>query len=191
MTPEELRGALKRQLAPRRAKWQRPAAVVRALRLRRGQVIAEVGSGPGYFTPRLARAVGPSGHVYALDPEPAVLDVMRKRIKKAGVRNVTPVLSRDDDPLLPVGRCELAVIINVYHHMHGGAAFLRRLVSRLSRGARVINVDWDENSEFGPPPKRRVPKARFLRDARRAGLKLVAERVFLPHQYFLELRRAR
>jgi ubiquinone/menaquinone biosynthesis C-methylase UbiE len=191
MTPEELKGALKRQLAPRRAKWQKPAAVVRALGLRRGQVIAEVGSGPGYFTPRLARAVGPSGHVYALDPEPAVLDVMRQRIKKAGVRNVTPVLSRDDDPLLPNGRCDLAVIINVYHHMHGGPAFLRRLVSRLPRGARVINVDWDEKSEFGPPPKRRVPRARFLRDAKRAGLKLVSERAFLPHQYFLVLRRAR
>jgi cyclopropane fatty-acyl-phospholipid synthase-like methyltransferase len=191
MTPEELKGALKRQLAPRRAKWQKPAAVVRALGLRRGQVIAEVGSGPGYFTPRLARAVGPSGHVYALDPEPAVLDVMRKRIKQAGVRNVTPVLSRDDDPLLPNGRCDLAVIINVYHHMHGGPAFLRRLVSRLPRGARVINVDWDETSEFGPPPKRRVPRARFLRDAKKAGLKLVSERTFLPHQYFLVLRRAR
>ena len=191
MTREELKGALKRQLAPRRAKWQKPAAVVRALGLRRGQVIAEVGSGPGYFTSRLARAVGPSGHVYALDPEPAVLDVMRKRIKQAGVRNVTPVLSRDDDPLLPNGRCDLAVIINVYHHMHGGPAFLRRLVSRLPRGARVINVDWDEKSEFGPPPKRRVPRARFLRDAKKAGLKLVSERAFLPHQYFLVLRRAR
>jgi ubiquinone/menaquinone biosynthesis C-methylase UbiE len=191
MTPEELKGALKRQLAPRRQKWQKPAAVVRALKLRRGQVIAEVGSGPGYFTPRLARAVGPSGHVYALDPEPAVLDVMRKRIKLAGVRNVTPVLSRDDDPLLPAGRCDLAVIINVYHHMHRAPAFLRRLVSRLARGARVINVDWDEASEFGPPPKRRIPRARFLRDARKAGLKLIAERSFLPHQYFLELRRTR
>jgi len=191
MTPDELKGALKRQLAPRRAKWQKPTAVVRALGLRRGQVIAEVGSGPGYFTPRLARAVGPSGHVYALDPEPAVLDVMRKRMKQAGVRNVTPVLSRDDDPLLPAGRCDLAVIINVYHHMHRAPAFLRRLVSRLARGARVINVDWDEASEFGPPPKRRIPRARFLRDARKAGLKLIAERSFLPHQYFLELRRTR
>ena len=191
MTPEELRGALKRQLAPRRATWQKPAAVVRALGLRRGQVIAEIGAGPGYFTPRLARAVGRAGHVYAVDPEAAVLDVLRKRMKRAGVRNITPVLSLDDDPLLPDGRCDLAVIINAYHHMHGGPAFLRRLVRRLARGARVINVDWDENSEFGPPPKRRVPRARFLRDARRAGLRLVAERSFLPHQYFLELRRAR
>ena len=60
MTPKELADALRRQLNPRRARWQKPAA----LGLRRGQVVAEIGSGPGYFTPRLARAVGPSGHVY-------------------------------------------------------------------------------------------------------------------------------
>ena len=191
MTPEELRGALKRQLNPRRKRWQKPQALVQALRLRPGQVIAEVGSGPGYFTPRLARAVGKTGHVYAVDPEPAVLDVLRRRLKQAGVRNVTPVLSRDDDPLLPQGRCDLALIVNAYHHMHGGVAFLRRLASRLPRNARVINVDWNEDTELGPPPRRRVPRARFLRDARRAGLRLVADRAVLPHQYFLELRRAR
>ena len=191
MTSKELAGALQRQLNPRRARWQKPAAVVRALGLRRGQVIAEIGAGPGYFTPRLARAVGTAGHVYAVDPEPAVLDVPRRRLKRAGVRNVTPVLSRDDDPLLPAGRCDLAVIINAYHHMHGRAAFLRRLAERLPRGARVVNVDWNDESEFGPPPKRRVPRARFLRDARRAGLRLIAESALLSHQYFLVLRRAR
>src|SRR5215510_10079590 len=105
MTPSELRGALRRQLNPRRARWQKPSLLVRALGLRRGQIVAEVGSGPGYFTPRLARAVGPAGHVYAVDPEAAVLDVLRHRMKQAGVRNVTPVLSREDDPLLPTGRC--------------------------------------------------------------------------------------
>lgn len=164
---------------------------MRALSLRRGQVVAEIGAGPGYFTPRLARAVGPSGHVYAVDPEAAVLDVLRRRLARARVQNVTPVLSRDDDPMLPRSRCDLAVIINAYHHMHGAGAFLRRLVSALSPGARVINVDWNEESEFGPPPKRRVPRARFLRDARRAGLRLIAEHRFLPHQYFFVLRRAR
>ena len=191
MTPKELAGALRRQLNPRRATWQKPAVLVRALGLRRGQVVAEIGSGPGYFTPRLARAVGPSGHVYAVDPEAAVLDVLRRRLARTGARNVTPVLSRDDDPLLPRGRCDMAVLINCYHHMHGHVAFLRRLVAALSKNARVVNVDWDEKTEFGPSPKRRVPRARFLRDAKRAGLRLVADRKLLPHQYFLVLRRAR
>jgi SAM-dependent methyltransferase len=191
MTPKELAGALKRQLNPARKRWQKPALLVRALRLRRGQMIAEIGAGPGYFTPLLARAVGPSGHVFAVDPEAQVLDVLRKRLSRAGVKNVTPVLGRDDDPLIPRGRCQVAVIINAYHHFHGAPAFLRRLVSELPRGARVINVDWNENSEFGPPPRRRIPRTRVLRDARRAGLRLVADRKVLPHQYFLELRRGR
>ena len=191
MTPKELREALRRQLNPRRATWQKPAVFVRALGLRRGQVVAEIGSGPGYFTPRLARAVGPAGHVYAVDPEAAVLDVLRRRLARTGVRNVTPVLGRDDDPLLPRDRCDVAVLVNVYHHMHARVGFLRRLLAALPRHARVINVDWDERSEFGPPPRRRVPRARFLRDARRAGLRLVADRRVLPHQYFLVLRRAR
>jgi len=191
MTPKELAGALRRQLNPRRARWQKPAAVVRALGLRPGQVVAEIGSGPGYFTPRLARAVGSSGHVYAVDPEAAVLNVLRRRLARMGVRNVTPVLGRSDDPLLPRGRCDVAVLINVYHHMHGRVAFLRRLVAALPKNARVVNVDWDERTEFGPPPRLRVPRARFLRDARRAGLRLVTDRRLLPHQYFLVLRRAR
>jgi SAM-dependent methyltransferase len=191
MTSKELAGALRRQLNPRRARWQKPAVLVRALGLRRGQVVAEIGSGPGYFTPRLARAVGPSGHVYAVDPEAAVLDVLRHRMGRMGVRNVTPVLGRDDDPLLPRGRCDVAVLINCYHHMHGRVAFLRRLVSELPKGARIVNVDWDEKTEFGPPAGRRVSRTRFLRDARRAGLRLVADRPVLPHQYFLLLRRSR
>ena len=191
MTPKELAGALKRQLNPARKNWQKPDRVVRALGLRRGQMVAEIGAGPGYFTPLLARAVGPSGHVFAVDPEAQVLDVLRQRLSRFRVKNVTPVLGRDDDPLIPPGRCDVAVIINAYHHIHGAPAFLRRLAAVLPRGARVINVDWNEDSEFGPPPRRRVPRWRFLRDARRAGLRLVADRPLLPHQYFLELRRGR
>jgi len=164
---------------------------VRALGLRRGQVVAEIGAGPGYFTPRLARAVGPSGHVYAVDPEAAVFAVLRGRLRRTRLRNVTPVLGRDDDALLPPGRCDLALLVNVYHHMREGAAFLRRLVPTLTRDARVVNIDWNEQSEWGPPPRRRVPRVRFLRDARRAGLRLIAEHRFLPHQYFLVLRRVR
>jgi ubiquinone/menaquinone biosynthesis C-methylase UbiE len=191
VTPKELKGALERQLNPRRAEWQKPGRLVKALGLRRGQVIAEVGCGPGYFTPRLARAVGPTGHVYAVDPEAAVLDVLRGRMKEAGVRNVTPVLSREDDPLLPQGRCDLALIVNAYHHIDDGVAFLRRLASRLPRSARIVNVDWNEDTEKGPPAKRRIPRTKFIRDARRAGLRLAADRAVLPHQYFLEFRRAR
>src|SRR5260370_36809486 len=150
MPPGELAGALRRHLNPRRARWQRPAALVRTLRWRRGETVAEIGCGPGCFTARMVRAVGPAGHVFAVDPEPAVLDIMRRRLR--GARNVTPVLGREDDPLLPRGRCRTAVLINVYHHMHGGTAFLRRPVASLPRARLRINVSWNQTAERGSAP---------------------------------------
>lgn len=190
--PADLAGMIKRQLDPRRAAWQKPGAVVSALGLRRGQVVAEIGSGPGYFTLRLARAVGPRGRVYAVDPEPALLQALRERLSRAGIRNVTPVLGLGDDPLLPSGACHLAVIVNAYHHFRDGPALLRRLARSLVPRGRVVNIDWDtRETPVGPPLERRIAPGAFLRDARRAGLALLGARRLLPHQYFLVLGRRR
>ncbi len=180
---------IKRQLDPGRDAWQRPGEVVRRLGLRRGDVVGEIGSGPGYFTRRLARAVGPSGRVFAVDPEPTVLQALRDRLD--GVGNVTPVLGHGRDPLLEPGRCDLALIANVYHHFEDRTTALRRIARTLAPRGRLVNIDWDaRETPVGPPLKRRIPREVFLREARRAGLRLVAEHRFLPHQYFLVLRRA-
>jgi len=155
-------------------------------------VVAEIGSGPGYFTLRLARAVGPSGRVYAVDPEPAMLDALRARLRRDGVRNVTPILGLPDDPLLPSGACRLALIVNAYHHFADGPALLRRLARSLHPRGRVVNIDWDaRETPVGPPLERRVAPETFLRAARSAGLTLLGARDLLPHQYFLVLRRVR
>jgi ubiquinone/menaquinone biosynthesis C-methylase UbiE len=188
--PADLARFVERQLHPGRARWQKPGAVVRALGLRPGQVIVELGPGPGYFTTRLSRAVGPRGHVYAVDPEPTVLEVLRTRLGAAGARNVTPVLGRPDDPCLPARACELALIVNVYHHMSDRVAFLRRVARVLTPRGHLVNVDWAvRDTPHGPPLGHRVPPEVFLREARRAGFTRVVEYAFLPYQYFFVLRR--
>ncbi len=188
--PPDLRRLMRRQLANTRARWQRPELVLRALGVRRGAVVADVGAGPGYFTTRLARAVGPRGRVYAVDPEPEVLKVLVKRLD--GATNVTPVLSRDDDPLLPPASCDLALFVNAYHHVADGPAFLRRLARCLKRGGRLAAIDWAyRETPMGPPMRRRIPPERLERLARRAGLRPVARHAFLPYQYFVVLARPR
>ncbi len=188
--PSDLRRLMRRQLAPSRARWQRPARVLRVLGVRRGAVVADVGSGPGYFTTRLARAVGPRGRVYAVDPEPEVLSMLVERLDGAG--NVTPVLSRDDDPMLPPASCDLAVFINAYHHVAKGPAFVRRLARCLKRGGRLALIDWAyRETPKGPPMHRRIPPDKVVGIARRAGLVPVARHEFLPYQYFIVLARRR
>ena len=190
--PDDLARMIARQESPDRAAWQKPDRVVRALGVAPAQTVADVGAGPGYFTRRLARAVGPAGHVYAVDPVPEVLAVLRERVTQARLRNVTPVLGHGDDPLLPAGRCDLALLVDVYHHFQDGVAFLRRVARALRPRGRLVNIDFAKRETgVGPPLDHRVAREDFLRDARRAGLELVGEHAFLPHQYFLVFRLGR
>jgi ubiquinone/menaquinone biosynthesis C-methylase UbiE len=190
--PADLARFLARQESPERAAWQKPSSVIRALGLERGQTVADLGAGPGYFSMRLARTVGRTGHVYAVDPEPVILDVLRDRLRVARVPNVTPVLGRADDPLLPDACCDFALLVNAYHHLGDGPRFLRRVARLLKPKGRLVNIDFDaRDTPVGPPVEHRIERERFLRDAARAGFRLAAEHRFLPYQYFLVLRASR
>src|SRR5204862_5819079 len=86
--PPDLDDYIKELASPERDAWQKPDQVVGALGLAKGQTACDIGSGPGYFTLRLARAVGPGGFVYAVDVEARMLQALRERLEKARVRNV-------------------------------------------------------------------------------------------------------
>jgi ubiquinone/menaquinone biosynthesis C-methylase UbiE len=187
--PRDFRRMLERLEDPGRARWQRPQRLIRALGLRPGQTVAEIGAGSGYLVRRLARRVGPRGRVYAVDAEPRMLPILLERLRRGRLGNVTPVLGRDDDPLLPDRSCDLVLILNTYHHFPGGPRYLRRLRRLLRSGGHLVNVDFHRReTPVGPPLARRIARETFLRDARRAGLALVREVTFLPYQYCLVLR---
>src|SRR5262245_13412515 len=78
---------------PARDAWQRPQEVVAALGLRPGQRVADLGAGTGYFSRHLSRAVGPTGAVLAVDPEPNLVAWLRDRAEREGTANVVPVLA--------------------------------------------------------------------------------------------------
>jgi len=186
--PQDLERYLSRLEGPDRRAWQKPGRVVAALGLRPGGIVCDVGTGPGYFALRLARTVGPKGRVYAVDAEPRMLRVLRKRIREQGLGNVRPVLAAHGKAPLPPRRCDLILLVNAFHHFPDGAATLRALAGRLRPGGRIVNVDFHRRRlPVGPPPEHKVPRGAFLRAAREAGLRLLRERRFLPYQYFLEL----
>ena len=83
-----------------RAKWQKPDEVVRALDLKPGQTVIDIGAGTGYFTRRFAKAVGPSGAVIGLDVEPGMVDYMKADAKKLGLQNYHARVVKADDPEL-------------------------------------------------------------------------------------------
>ena len=187
--PEDVDSYIAKMEDPSRAEWQKPDQVLRTLALEPGQVVCDVGAGPGYFALPAARAVGEAGHVYAVDVEPRILASLRKRLREAGLRNVTPILALDDDALLPPASCDLILVVDTYHHFPGGPAYLRRLARSLRPGGRIVNIDFHKRElPVGPPPEHKLTREEFLAQAEAAGLALVQEHTFLPYQYFLALR---
>jgi ubiquinone/menaquinone biosynthesis C-methylase UbiE len=174
--------------SPARDAWQKPDQVVGALGLKAGETACDIGSGPGYFTLRLARAVGPSGFVYAIDVEARMLQALRERLERAHVRNVAPVLALSEDPLLPHGACDVVLVVNTYHFFPDRGGYLKRLRQSLKPHGRVVNIDYHRRpTPIGPPLDHRVARETFLKEAKAAGLSLAGEQSFLPYQYFLVL----
>ena len=174
---------------PARDEWQKPHQVIQALNLSPGSVVADIGSGTGYFSIRLAHFV-PKGRVFGVDIEPDMVKYLAERAKRDGLANVTAVAGRPDDPRLPV-KVDLVMMVDVFHHVAGRVQYLRGLQNSLKAGGRVAIIDYKMDSPMGPPPSERITPDGVKAELRAAGYELVKENEFLPNQYFLIFRVAK
>jgi ubiquinone/menaquinone biosynthesis C-methylase UbiE len=183
--PADIEAYIRHLESPERDTWQRPDEVIAALAIPPQAWVADVGSGPGYFALRLARAV-PHGVVFAVDVEPRQLDRLNEHLTREGLQNVVPVLAPAEDPRLPPALFDLVLVVNTYHHFPDRVGYLRRLRSALRSRGRLVIIDYHKRDlPVGPPPEHKLERETVLQEAAAAGLALVAEPTFLPYQYFL------
>jgi len=157
-----------------------------ALGIAEGSVVADIGAGGGWFTVRLARRVGTSGTVFAEDIQRQMLEATTRRVAREGLRNVRGVLGTAEDPRLPAGALDAALIVDTYHEFDDPEALLRNIAKALRPQGRVGIVDF-KNDGLGPGPalEDRADPDVIVRDAERAGLVLVSRETFLPYQFML------
>jgi SAM-dependent methyltransferase len=173
---------------PARDAWQKPHEVIQALALAPDSMVADIGSGTGYFSVRLAHFV-PKGRVYGVDTEPDMVKFLAERAKREGLANVTSLRGNPDDPRLPV-KVDLILMVDVFHHIADREKYFRKLRDSLKPGGRVAIIDFTEKSTMGPPASARISPARVKAELESAGYASAAEHGFLPNQYFLVFRPA-
>lgn len=128
--------------------------LLKASSLRAGQVVADIGCGPGMFTFALARQVGPGGKVHAVDINQSVLDYVKFAARRGGVANVETVLTRQDLVGLPARSVDVAFLIETYHanldidapreeanYTRRLAPWLRNILETLKPGGRLVVED--------------------------------------------------
>ncbi len=171
---------------PDRDAWQMPEAVMDALGIADGSIVADIGAGGGWFTVRLARRVGPNGLVYAQDVQPQMLEAIRRRVDREGLRNVRTVRGDTIDPHLEDRSVEAILIVDAYHEAPNGPALLKHLASALKPGGRIGVIEHSLGGGGpGPAVEERIDASRVVRDGEVAGLRLARRETFLPFQYFL------
>ena len=129
--------------------------VMETLGVKPGMKVADLGSGSGLFTRPLAQAVSPGGVVYAIDVNEALLKIVARSAKEAGITNIRPWSRRRTIPKLadPV---DLIFICDTLHHIEGQPVYLKNLKKHLRPGGRVAIIDFAKD---WPRGTRRWPTA--------------------------------
>jgi ubiquinone/menaquinone biosynthesis C-methylase UbiE len=122
--------------------------VIEKLRLKPGDIVADIGSGSGVFSIPMAKAIAPNGILYAVDIDRKMLDYVAERAKKEGVTNLRTVLGEYDDPKLPVKDVDVAFFHRVLHMIEHRQAYLNATAKYLKPDGRVVVID--KNREDSP-----------------------------------------
>jgi arsenite methyltransferase len=169
--------------------WQQPERVIAALGLEPGDRVADLGSGSGYFTLHLSKAVGPEGRVFAVDVDEEMNEYLTQRVAQAGATNVEVVRGRFDDPLLPDGGIDLVLTVDTYHHIDDRPAYFRKLQRDLAPGGRVAVIDYDgRKGWFVRWMGHSTPRDELLREMDEAGYEVAEEHDFIDRQSFVVFR---
>jgi ubiquinone/menaquinone biosynthesis C-methylase UbiE len=124
-----------------RDQWQRPSDVIAGLKLKEGSVVADVGSGAGYFALKLSRAVGTSGKVLAVDIRKLPLVFLLIRAFSRSQHNIRIRVGDPDDPHLPIGMVDAVLIANAYHEFADPELTLDHTSRSLRFGGRLVVLD--------------------------------------------------
>src|SRR6267154_5447349 len=116
---------------PEREEEERPDLLLEALKLKPGEVVADIGAGSGYYTRRLARLVGEKGVVYAVDIQPEMLDLLTNKMAELRIGDVKPILGDVADPHLPVSSVDLILMVDVYHEFDHPYEMVRQMIPSL------------------------------------------------------------
>ena len=117
-----------------------------------------------------------------------MVQYLTERAKRDKLANMAAVAGAPDDARLPE-RIDLALLVDVYHHIDAREAYFRKLAASLKPGGRVAVIDYRIDAKDGPPKAARIAPSRVKAEMAKAGYALSAEHGFLPYQYFLEFRK--
>jgi ubiquinone/menaquinone biosynthesis C-methylase UbiE len=171
---------------PERELEEQPDKAVDLLHLSKGMTVADIGAGSGYMTWRLAQHVGPAGKVYANDIQAKMLDLLRQNMEQRKITNVETVLGAIDDPKLPAGVIDMALLVDVYHEFSEPQKMLRHIRESLKPDGRLVLLEYRAEDPTVPiRPEHKMTVAQVKAEVEPEGYQLDRVMEDLPRQHII------
>ena len=174
---------------PEREEEERPDLAMKALGLKPGDLVADLGCGTGYYSWRMAKEVGPKGVIYGVEIQPEMLEMLAKKMKERGVTNVVGVLGTTTDPKLPK-LVDLVIMVDVYHEFDHPWEMMDAICKQLKPGGRVVFVEFrGEDPEVPIKPLHKMTEAQVKKEMTAQPLEYVETVRTLPIQHLIIFRK--
>jgi ubiquinone/menaquinone biosynthesis C-methylase UbiE len=165
--------------------------MLKALGLKPGQTVCDMGCGNGFYTLKLAEVVGKTGTVYAVDIQQEMLRLLEARTEKTELKNIKPILGNVIDPRLPEKSLDLILCADVYHEFSHPAHMLAAMRKSLKKDGRLVLVEFRQEDPNVPIKElHKMSKAQILKELEPNGFKLVEQFDKLPWQHMMFFVRA-
>jgi ubiquinone/menaquinone biosynthesis C-methylase UbiE len=153
--------------------------ITKAVGLKPGMAVADIGAGTGLFTRLFADEVGSSGKVYAVDVSPEFLDHIAAMARKSGQTQIVTIRGTQGSTNLAPRSIDVAFLCDVYHHLENHEKVLASIHRALRPGGTLVLVEFDrvhgKSTEFVLKHVR-AGRDEFLREIESAGFRSVDTR---------------
>ena len=170
---------------------EQPVKLMAALKIKPGETIVDLGAGSGYYTRRLAEAVGPKGKVLAVEIQQEMLDLLEQDLKQRRIDNVELIRGKVDDPNLPKGKVDLVLMVDVYHEFEFPYEMMQHIVQSLRPGGRVVLVEFRlEDPKVPIKLVHKMSEKQVIKEMSPFPLEHVETNDVLPRQHIIVFKKA-
>ncbi|NJO94150.1 MAG: class I SAM-dependent methyltransferase [Hydrococcus sp. RM1_1_31] len=181
---------------PRREEWEKTSKLIEFLNLQKGTAIADIGSGPGYYSFQFSQLVGDKGQVYAIDTVKNHLNYVKSTSQKFGINNIKTVHTAGDSVDLPANSVDIAFLCSLYHNIYAMSrederdSFVKSIKEALNPDGTLFIIDnalvkKSELPYHGPY----IAKELIIGQLKYYGFHLVKEHTYIPQRYILAFKK--
>ena len=169
-----------------REKEESSEEMIAALELKAGMVVGDVGCGNGYHSLKMAKLVGVKGKVYCVDIQSKMLELLKQRASKAGIKNCVTVLGKYTDPMLPKNSLDLILLVDAYHEFSDPENMLKKMRQSLKPEGVLVLLEFRKEDKSVPIKEdHKMTKAQVTKEMNANQFKLLRAYDKLPWQHML------